>query len=700
MSETSQQFANEILKAVFRISAATNTESSNGTCFLIHSQDQQHYFLTAKHVVGENDNFRGELHIIIDTVPRAAEVIKRFDNDVALIRASGFQMGVVPLLLDSKIEQDMPITIYGYPIMAPENKAHRAEILVDTPNESEIWFPTNYSFHLKGLSGGPAVNADGKVVALLSTHNKNNLQSGTIIPTASFMDLLDYSPPVDTLRCFVVLSEAERGVAKGDFDLEVAVRQAVGGQAGLRIDGKAIKPEFAYATDLVATKENYAAVIPILCRAEIVIFDITDYEPAVMLLMGIRSVARRGLTLCSLGDTFSVGDVIDLPFNIKEVNLMYHSLEQNKKQGVTPRQIIRKRIEEGMKQASLPQYLDLPVFDAVRSLPAGHRHPISYKDSILVLCSFSPYYQENNWELFVKNGLAIQESPELNIQRILDITSASRLVSHTIYEYIRRVELCVIDWTEWRPNVFFEMGVRIAVSENSTAIIIEEEHIDLLEQIRADPAVTEDLIEQVRMLPRGHPRFEETARRLKRIAQQGLNLVALFSPYTYKCLFEDSAPYEEIIWRHTQRLTEQTDAASAFQTNKTFDVKHTYEAMNNFIDPNVEVSPLPIFRELMLTAELQDADTTEGISPLIYKSNRQLQELAKQSMIERLLAAWFYLVNRYGENSDENLQQIAQNEKLKDECIRLGSRLASLLKDTEIELAKKIRQDVKRLKGN
>jgi hypothetical protein len=34
-----------------------------------------------------------------------------------------------------------------------------------------------------------------------------------------------------------------------------------------------------------------------------------------------------------------------------------------------------------------------------------------------------------------------------------------------VYAAIQKSELCLVDWTGWRPNVFFELGVRIAVNE-------------------------------------------------------------------------------------------------------------------------------------------------------------------------------------------------------------------------------------------
>src|SRR5262249_16483212 len=82
------------------------------------------------------------------------------------------------------------------------------------------------------------------------------------------------------------------------------------------------------ATEAVSTREQYNNTIRALCAAEIVVFDITGFEPAVMLLLGIRAVVRRGITICSVGEKFTLGETFDFPFNIQEVNIVAHSAEQ------------------------------------------------------------------------------------------------------------------------------------------------------------------------------------------------------------------------------------------------------------------------------------------------------------------------------------------------------------------------------------
>ncbi len=57
-------------------------------------------------------------------------------------------------------------------------------------------------------------------------------------------------------------------------------------------------------------------------------------------------------------------------------------------------------------------------------------------------------------------------------ERMLDLRSP-RLVGQALYEQIRWATLCLVDWTGWRPNVFFELGVRLACAERDPLCLID-----------------------------------------------------------------------------------------------------------------------------------------------------------------------------------------------------------------------------------
>ena len=95
--------------------------------------------------------------------------------------------------------------------------------------------------------------------------------------------------------------------------------------------------------------------------------------------------------------------------------------------------------------------LHLPVYDAVRRANPEQTAE-EQGETVLVLCSFHEKYKPN-WDK-LSDALATRYS-EKQIVRILDIASP-RLVGKALYENIRWAKTCVVDWTYWRGNVFFE----------------------------------------------------------------------------------------------------------------------------------------------------------------------------------------------------------------------------------------------------
>ena len=54
------------------------------------------------------------------------------------------------------------------------------------------------------------------------------------------------------------------------------------------------------------------------------------------------------------------------------------------------------------------------------------------------------------------------------------------LVGERLYELTRFAALCVVDWTEWRANVFFELGVRLVTNRTPPICILKKEENDSL----------------------------------------------------------------------------------------------------------------------------------------------------------------------------------------------------------------------------
>ena len=89
---------------------------------------------------------------------------------------------------------------------------------------------------------------------------------------------------------------------------------------------------------------------------------------------------------------------------------------------------------------------------------------------LLVLCPFGRDYSEFYEKKLdpIIRGYTGNKTP----LRMLDLRSP-RLVGQALYQQIRWSSRCLVDWTDWRPNVFFELGVRLACSEYDPLCIIQ-----------------------------------------------------------------------------------------------------------------------------------------------------------------------------------------------------------------------------------
>jgi hypothetical protein len=518
----------------------------------------------------------------------------------------------------------------------------------------------------------------------------------------------------DTILCYVVLSETERKLKPG----QDALLSAVEGALDLLEGSERKILERAFATDIVANLDTYEVTIKKLCWAEVAIFDITQYEPAVMLLLGIRSVVRRGVTIASVGENYVIGDVIDLPFNIKEVNITSHSSQQNKRDNEEnwPTYIIRNKIQEGLQQLqTLPQYLDLPAFDAVRNLPPGYREPDP--DNVLLLCSYGKKYQEIHWNKLKHklrealdrkdlqsarraNGNSKPTVKHSRVLRVLDLVSP-RLVSPTIYEAIRRKVLCIADWTEWRPNVFFELGVRLAVTkpETFTVSIIEDRQEQLmslvyqnLEKIKKDPTEADTFIQTLARVGPEDPDFRAIRDRFNLIAPQCMRLLDLFKPLPYICPPPDNdlnyippdrselLLYQDIV--HYHRYT-PGDELKVGKGREAISVR-TYEIIEKEIDVNGEIVATPVYIELLRTAQLFEIEESEGRAAVLYPNNGRLKRKVEIGTTDRYLAAWYFIRNEY------TIKEIIEDDRLLNVYQDIGDILSRRLNAINHKQAKPV----------
>jgi hypothetical protein len=198
-----------------------------------------------------------------------------------------------------------------------------------------------------------------------------------------------------------------------------------------------------------------------LCRADIVFFDITEYQPLVMLLLGIRAAARRGVNILCTYEEINASFWSRLPFNIKEMYPVAVGPTRTDPQA----QVGRVLLDALARQKAVPGYSDLPGFELLRrgALADRFRNPVHWEKEILWLCSFDEAYTKQTNASTIRDKIRAVFGDEVGVHRLTEILS-SELASGKLFDAIRRYTLCLVDWTQWSSNVFFELGVRLAAS--------------------------------------------------------------------------------------------------------------------------------------------------------------------------------------------------------------------------------------------
>lgn len=343
--------------------------------------------------------------------------------------------------------------------------------------------------YLKGISGAPVFSTTDAgrsaligiitdanratpngLTALLATRLLNNMQFRSIV-YPSFLGTLPMRP-----FCVVLTAESSTPDLVGQVD---------GVLAGFRDEDVRLRdlhevPIEIPIVDAIGSVENWAATVNALARADFLIADVTSFEPAIMLLLGIRSVLRRGVTVSVTSSEFvghSSGATREcdptkmgtpypaiVPFNVQETRVLSY-VDDNFYDD------LHRAMTEGAANLAVDaNYLDLPAYHAVRApRPESWTHDDS--NTVLVLCPFGTEYSD-----FYRRGLrAVIRAHSRNMTplRMLDLRSP-RLVGPALYEQIRWASRCLVDWTGWRPNVFFELGVRLACSEHDPLCIIDQ----------------------------------------------------------------------------------------------------------------------------------------------------------------------------------------------------------------------------------
>ena len=396
--------------------------------------------------------------------------------------------------------------------------------------------------------------------------------------------------------------------------------------------------ETVLITDALQSPGRWLQFVQLLCTAPIALFDITHAEPAVMLALGVRSVVRRGVTINCNANRLTSGELAALPFNIKETKQVYVGEDFEPEDPRHPRQKLHAAIAMGWRELARARsrYLDLPAYDLVRcpypaeyapnatagAAPAGGALLTqSAVDRVLMLCPFDDGFKPN-W-VRLSNAINSGLKPPRPTVRMLDLDSP-RLVGQALYEGIRWATTCVVDWTRWRPNVFFELGVRLACAAKGPICFIDG----------TDPGLRDDA-----------PLQQQQQQQ-----QQQRSLRRLLAPTEY---WVDKKLHEQ----HKPALAAAFAAHAAIADGKpvpvadavlAHDAIHTICLRNfDWADEDIIVTP-----DLALQRSVQDpfGNTDQqqpGLKPILFSVNPAYSAALDASVRERWIAAWYYRVNRH-----------------------------------------------------
>jgi hypothetical protein len=439
----------------------------------------------------------------------------------------------------------------------------------------------------------------------------------------------------DKLHCLVVLSEYEKEKSP-DWGLEELVRDAVAGETGDRIwsaffavasnlrlvssrrsppatfESSAVQIGVFSVLDAFASGQALDTAVRAIAEADLVVFDVTGFEPAVMLLVGVRSTCRRWLTVCSHGAGWKEGQPLELPFNLQDLNINSHTPRESLVGSDPVVERFVNRVETGFIEASKqPYYLDLPAYDALRQLGSHYAasSTIDPSERILVLCAYADRLF-SNWQFIssrLKQALWQRKKYKPAIERIIDY-GTPQLIRQSVYEQIRRTAACVVDWSEFSASVFLELGARLAVSEWGAIQVIDD-----------------------RYLPGG-----ERASKLAQVDR----MRRLLGPMPYKYRAESSSAFEQIVDVLLER-------------NPSLDGEADYNGIHRSllaIIGTAQAAQPSVVEELKRRADSlhHPQQGRVGAPQILFHGSRLAKQDSERAALERRIAAWLYLEHRVG----------------------------------------------------
>lgn len=396
----------------------------------------------------------------------------------------------------------------------------------------------------------------------------------------------------------------------------------------------------------------YERAVRALCVADIAVFDLTGYSSAVMVLLGIRAAVRRGVTITvsrtppaaapagvPAAAPAAAPVAEPLPFNLAALNPIWVGRPGDYEELVTA-------IEAGFTSLRNDpnDYLDLPAFDALRQV--GEYRTIPASTQVLFLCWFNQEYQDR-----------VGDSLKQRLYDYLGKTTAlttldsrsPQLIEQRLYAEIRRSQLCVVDWTGYRPNVFFELGVRLASSSIDPLSVVYR---------TLPPEAPHRLSE---LAPGAAAGNDEVTALLR----------SFFAPAPFDT--EERGELERHLDEFRRRWMVRMEDAK-LSPGRTFRV--VCEALHRRQEPGGR----EVHDMLLVGAERLAGPAVPEAGELPVLFGEALAGQVRRASVEYLAAAWFYLDGRYRLLERRTKGELADDDPILQELLAIGRQLRDRLR--------------------
>jgi hypothetical protein len=271
--------------------------------------------------------------------------------DAVLLRVSPGLVQAEPVeWMDALPQSDVRWRSTGYPDAAPERihehtrfttaglvgviysqggggqGQRELELTVDAPAQKEGW---------RGISGAPVFVGDkiaGIIREVLNDFVGGRLRAlpaPVLLAVAGFREALEpqwLTWPGDQ-RWMLVL-KSPQGTNEPENRAKAAVKTFNAKYLPVT-GGAAFQEELVVARieDALVSPGRWLQLVKALCAASVMVADVTQFQPGVMMALGVRAVVRRAVTLTSTADRYDETHLRQLPFNIQEAKLIFHGGE-------------------------------------------------------------------------------------------------------------------------------------------------------------------------------------------------------------------------------------------------------------------------------------------------------------------------------------------------------------------------------------